>query len=148
MTRIDRDDRPIDFGPMRAERLDPELSAARWAALVDRIEAAAAPELARRAARAGSAWLVDSVTRAVARFTIPALVAAAAAVFAVAGTSESGDAGSSELLASQAMNAEVAQQALSLESRADWIVRQQAPSPDDLARAIDPSGTSDGGEQE
>ena len=150
MTRIDRDDdAPIDFGPLVSDRLDPERSAARWAALVGRIEAAAAPELARRAARAGSVWVVDSVTRAVARFAVPALIAAAVALIAVIGTAESTPEASGGLLASQAINAEVAQQALSLDAQhADWIARQQAPSADDLARAIDPTGGSDVGEQE
>lgn len=148
MTRIERDDdRPIDFGPLVSERLDADRSAARWAALVSRIEVAAAPELARRAARAGGTWIVDSVTRAVARFAIPALVAAAAAIFAAVGTGETPES-SSELLASQAINAEVAQQALSIDSRADWIARQQAPSAEDLASLLDPAASNTAGEQE
>lgn len=149
MTRIERDDEgPIDFAPLLADRLDADRSAARWASLVSRIEAAAAPELARRAARAGGTWLVDNVARAVARFAAPALVAAAAAIFAVLGTSDGSEPAPTELVASQVINAEVAQQALSLDERADWITRQQAPSVDDLARAIDPGATTTVGEHE
>jgi hypothetical protein len=143
-----RDDGPIDFGPMLTDRLDADRSAARWASLVGRIEAAAAPELARRAARAGGTWLVDNVSRAVARFAAPALIAAAAAIFAAVGTSGSSDPVPSELVASQAISDEAAQQALSLGERADWITQQEAPSVDDLARAIDPGARSSVGEPE
>jgi hypothetical protein len=146
MTRIERDDDgPIDFAPLLADRLDADRSAARWPSLVPRSAAPAAPELARRAARAGGSWIVDNVARAVARVAAPALVAAAAAIF-VAVTSDASDPAPTEIVASQAINDEVARQALSLGERADWISRQQAPSVDDLARAIDPGVTT--GEQE
>jgi hypothetical protein len=156
MTRIDRDDEgPIDFGPMHADRLDAGELSPRWVALVGRIEAAAAPELARRAtigaARVGRVagfWLVDSVTSAVARFAAPALVAAAAAVFAAVSATRATDPIAVEMVASQAISDEVAFQALSLDERADWITKQQAPSADDLARVLDPSAVPSPGEQE
>src|SRR5256885_7113176 len=89
MTRFDDDNAdPVDLTPLWPDRGGGATD--RWAALVSRIETAAAPELARRAARLtrdSVTWagdrLLDGVVAAVARFAAPALVAVAAAIVIV-----------------------------------------------------------------
>src|SRR5205085_2080602 len=129
---------PIDFSALRAGRADPVASPERWAALVGRIEAAAAPELARRADRAAlrnpGPWLIENVASAVARFTTPALVAAAAAVIIAVGVSWRAEQSSVDLLPPTDM---VATQLLSDDSAA-WVSADREFTAADLVRAIDP----------
>src|SRR5438067_6704316 len=127
---------PVDLTPVWPGRDAPD----RWATLVARIETAAAPELARRAAiltRAGDR-LVDGVVAAVARFAAPAFIAAAAAiVIAVAASrQEAAPQSSSALVASsEALSEETVQQALRGSGEA-WIAEQRAANADDLVQAM------------
>jgi hypothetical protein len=66
---------PVDFSP-----LDPRDGEGHWERLAARIEAAAAPELARRAAGKGSPWV-----SLVARYAAPLFAAAAAITLVSAG---------------------------------------------------------------
>jgi hypothetical protein len=137
-----RDDGPVDLSALLGGRRSPE----RWEALAARIEAAAAPELARRGARAGRTGLVDGVVTAVARFARPVLVAAAAAIVIAVGASRGGDAAPADavdLVASAETLSEVTvQQALGAQA-ADTAIAEI----DALVRAMYGDGAG-GGDQE
>ncbi len=112
------DEPPVDLTPLR-------LGAGRFDALAARIEAAATHELARRAEREG-------LQRTLARAAWPALIAAAAALFAVVGLGRSSGASTDSSLAASGIERIVAASAVN----ASWIMEQSAPSDDDLAQAI------------
>jgi hypothetical protein len=112
------EDRPIDLGRIGLE-------AARHEALAARIEAAAAPALARRALSAG-------VQQALARAAWPALLAAAAALLVAVGLRGSGDDDAQPSLAVAGIERIVP----SATADVDWIEEQRAPTNDDLVQAI------------
>ncbi|HET7458051.1 MAG TPA: hypothetical protein VFJ74_10375 [Gemmatimonadaceae bacterium] len=145
--------RPLDFSALRrggrGGTTDTATPDDRWEALARRIDAAAAPELARRAtaARRGGngAGAAPEILFAIARSARPALLAVAASVvfaLAVAGLSSGGatTGGAPAMTVADANVAEVSvARALSVdEPAASWIMQQRAPSADDLARIIDP----------
>ncbi len=111
-----RDDGPVDLSALLGGRRSPE----RWEALAARIEAAAGPELARRAARAGRTGLVDGVVAVVARFARPALAAAAAAIVFAVGATRGGDAGAGDAVdvvaSAETLSEATVQQALGAEA--------------------------------
>jgi hypothetical protein len=112
------EDRPIDLGRLR-------LKGARHEALAARIEAAAAPALARRALSAG-------VQQALARAAWPALFAAAAAMLLAVGLGSSGDSDAQPGLAVAGIERIVPDATADV----DWIEQQSTPTNDDLAQAI------------
>jgi hypothetical protein len=112
------EDRPIDLGRLRLE-------GARHEALAARIEAAAAPALARRALSAG-------VQQTLARAAWPALLAAAAALLVAVGLRGSGDSDVQPSLAVAGIERIVPGATADI----DWIEEQSAPTNDDLAQAI------------
>jgi hypothetical protein len=129
-----RDEGPVDLAILWPERRSPE----RWAALVARIEGAAAPELARRAGRLTTVDLVDAVVAAVARFAAPALIAAAAAVIIALGVARRTEASASEVVAARTLSEETVQEALrgsASTGGAAWIAQQGAPSVDEVVDA-------------
>jgi hypothetical protein len=109
---------PADLTSLRLDALPLE-------ALAARIDAAAAPVLARRSLREG-------VQQALARAAWPALLAAAAAMFAVVGLGGSTDAAAEQGLAAVGLERIVPGAA----SDVSWIEEQRAPTDDDLAQAI------------
>ena len=112
------EDRPIDLSRLRLE-------GARHEALAARIEAAAAPALARRALSAG-------VQQTLARAAWPALFAAAAAMLVAVGLRGSSDNDTQPSLAVAGIERIVPGAAADV----DWIEQQSAPTNDDLAQAI------------
>jgi hypothetical protein len=112
------EDRPIDLRRLRLE-------GARHEALAARIEAAAAPALARRALSAG-------VQQTLARAAWPALFAAAAAMLVAVGLGASGDSDTQPGLAVAGIERIVP----GATADVDWIEEQSAPTNDDLAQAI------------
>ena len=112
------EDRPIDLGMLRLE-------SARHEALAARIEAAAAPALARRALRAG-------LQQTLARAAWPALFAAAAAMLVAVGLGGSGDNDTQPSLAVAGIERIVP----GATADVDWIEEQSAPTNDALAQAI------------
>lgn len=112
------DEPPVDLTPLRLE-------ADRFDALAARIEAAAAPELTRRAEP-------EDLQRTLARAAWPALIAAAAALLAVVGLGRSSGASADSSLAASGIERIVPASAVN----ASWIMEQSAPSDDDLAQAI------------
>jgi len=112
------EDRPIDLGRLRLE-------GARYEALAARIEAAAAPALARRALSAG-------VQQTLARAAWPALLAAAAALLVAVGLGGSGDNDAQPSLAVAGIERIVP----GATADVGWIEEQRAPTDDDLAQAI------------
>ena len=112
------EDRPIDLSRLRLE-------GARHEALAARIEAAAAPALARRARSAG-------VQQMLARAAWPALFAAAAAMLVAVGLRGSGDNDAQPGLAVAGIERIVP----GTTADVDWIEEQSAPTNDDLAQAI------------
>jgi hypothetical protein len=113
------EDRPIDLGRLRLE-------GARHEALAARIEAAAAPALARRALSAG-------VQQTLARAAWPALLAAAAALLAAVGLGDSGDDDDAQPSLAVAGIERIVPGAT---ADVDWIEEQRAPTNDDLVQAI------------
>lgn len=119
---------------------DDARGAARWEALAARIEAAAAPELARRAAGPGTA--VIDLAPVLARALRPALVAAAAALLVAVGLSlgtatDAGGAVSDEAPTGQLVSdASVAQALLVRAADAPWLAEGRVPSREALARAV------------
>ena len=112
------EDRPIDLSRLRLE-------GARHEALAARIEAAAAPALARRALRAG-------LQQTLARAAWPALFAAAAAMLVAVGLGRSGDNATQPSLAVAGIERIVP----GATADVDWIEEQSAPTNDALAQAI------------
>jgi hypothetical protein len=112
------EDRPIDLSRLR-------LDGARHEALAARIEAAAAPALARRALRAG-------LQQTLARAAWPALFAAAAAMLVAVGLGRSGDSDAQPGLAVVGIERIVPGRTADV----DWIEEQSAPTNDALAQAI------------
>jgi len=112
------DEPPVDLGPLR---LDP----IRLEALAARIDRAAAPALARRAA-------AEELQRTLARAAWPALVAAAAALVAAVGLHRSSSTSTEPGLATAGIERIVPASA----SSATWILDQSAPSDADLVQAI------------
>jgi hypothetical protein len=112
------EDRPIDLSWLRLE-------GARHEALAARIEATAAPVLARRALGAG---LQQTLARAV----WPALFAAAAAMLLAVGLGGSGDSDAQASLAVAGIERIVPGATVDV----DWIEQQSAPTNDALAQAI------------
>jgi hypothetical protein len=112
------EDRPIDLGMLR-------LDGARHDALAARIEAAAAPALARRALSTG-------VQQTLARAAWPALFAAAAAMVVAVGLGGSGDNDTQPGLAVAGIERIVPAATVDVE----WIEDQSAPTNDALAQAI------------
>jgi len=112
------EDRPIDLGRLRLE-------GARHEALAARIEAAAAPPLARRALSAG-------LQQTLARAAWPALIAAAAALLLAVGLRGSGDSATEPGLAVAGIERIVP----GATADVGWIEEQSAPTNDDLAQAI------------
>ena len=112
------EDRPIDLSRLRLE-------GGRHEALAARIEAAAAPALARRALAAG-------LQQTLARAAWPALFAAAAAVLLAVGLGRSDDNASQPSLAVAGIERIVPGATADM----DWIEEQSAPTNDDLAQAI------------
>jgi hypothetical protein len=112
------EDRPIDLSRLRLE-------GARHEALAARIEAAAAPALARRA-------LATGLQQTLARAAWPALVAAAAAMLVAVGLGGSGDDDTQPSLAVAGIERIVP----GATADVDWIEDQSAPTNDDLAQAI------------
>ena len=116
-------------------------TAARWEALAARIEAAAAPELARRAAERGA--VVDLVPL-LARALRPALAAAAAVAVVVGSGVGRGaqdprvaDGAAEELVGGQLVTAAQVAQALRVDdAEAAWLARGAAPSREALAEAV------------
>ena len=140
---------PVDLSALR--------DAPRWEALAARIERAAAPELARRAAARGGATpdasddgVIDLVPL-LARALRPAMLAAAAAALAVgvglsrgrpASTPATADV--DDVTAGQLVSeAQVAQALRVGDANATWLAEGTAPSEEALAQAIgfDPAGT-------
>lgn len=121
---------PVDLTPLAGLRLDP----VRADALLARIEAAAAPGLARRATVAPAPVGRSAgreLERVLARFSWPALAAAAAAVvILVVQTGSSTDPTSGSTLAS------VAQSLTQTDSSTHWIAEQSTPTDADLVWAI------------
>jgi hypothetical protein len=113
------EDRPIDLSRLRLE-------GTRHEALAARIEAAAAPALARRA-------LATGLQQTLARAAWPALFAAAAAMLVAVGLGRSGDSDSEPSLAVAGIERIVPGGAT---ADVDWIEEQSAPTNDDLAQAI------------
>lgn len=117
----DAGDGPVDLTALFGDRR----TTAEWETLAQRIERAAAPELARRAARSGgrSAGLLDGVAAVVARFATPALVAAAAAIVIAIGATRQGDAPAAEaavdvVASAESLSEETVRQALGAEPAA------------------------------
>ena len=139
--------RPLDLSALRVGGRSAATPAVpdRWEALARRIEAAAAPELARRAARARRNGGAPAVLFAIARAARPALLAlAASAVFALALARSTGTTSTTAPVESSL--GQVAEVSIAKALRVDepaesWLIQQRAPSADDLARAIDPAGT-------
>ena len=139
MTTHDPDETtPVDLTPLWPDRGTPD----RWASLVARIETSAAPELARRAGRltrSAAVGLVDGVVAAVARFAMPAFVAAAAAIAIAVLSSRQMEApmtATGDVVASsESLSEETVQQAL-LGADGAWIAEQRAPNADDLVRPL------------
>lgn len=130
-----RDEGPVDLAALFGDRRTPE----RWAALAARIEAAAAPELARRAvlARRGGG-LLDGVVNAVARFAAPALVAAAAAIVIAIGASRQGDLppdAAPVVASAETLSEQTVRQALGDEPDG-WLGSRDASDADELVRAM------------
>ncbi|AHG92910.1 hypothetical protein J421_5375 (plasmid) [Gemmatirosa kalamazoonensis] len=139
MTTHDPDETTaVDLTPLWPDRGTPD----RWASLVARIESAAAPELARRAGRltrSAAVSVVDGVVAAVARFAVPAFVAAAAAIVIAllsARQIEAPMAATGDVVATAgSLSEETVQQAL-LGADGAWIAEQRAPDADDLVRSM------------
>ena len=139
MTTHDPDETTVvDLTPLWPDRGTPD----RWASLVARIESAAAPELARRAGRltrSAAVSVVDGVVAAVARFAVPAFVAAAAAIVIAllsARQIEAPMAATGDVIATAgSLSEETVQQAL-LGADGAWIAEQRAPDADDLVRTM------------
>jgi hypothetical protein len=115
--------------------------AGRWEALAARVEAAAAPELARRAAGGGGrGGVVFDLVPVLARALRPALFAAAAALLAAVGLSRgvaADSAAGDEVPVGQLVSdASVAQALRVREADAPWLAGGEAPSREALARAI------------
>jgi hypothetical protein len=133
------DELPADLRALRG----PGDGATRWEALAARIDAAAAPELARRAAArasGGTGTPVRDLAPLLARALRPALAAAAAAALVVGtGLTRGGsdaaadDAGTAGQLVSAA---EVAEALRVGDDEAAWLARGAAPSREALARAV------------
>jgi len=131
-----------------ALRLPAPLRAARLAALAARIDAAAAPELARRAAPsrlARTRWYVaspDDATTLLARALRPSLLAAAAALLLAIALGRTSDAAGSvqttrDPIAGQLVADAAIAEALAVDSQdAEWIAQRDVPSDDELLRAI------------
>ncbi len=123
---------PVDLTPLAGLRLDP----ARSEALLARIEAATAPGLARRAAARVEVrprpTIEREVERVLARFSWPALAAAAIAALLVlqSGTTTSSDTNAATTLVS------VAQTLTQTDSATRWIADQSTPTDADLVWAI------------
>lgn len=122
-----------------------------WEALAARIEAAAAPELARRAAGGRTTvrgTTVRELAPVLARALRPAFLAAAAALLMAVGLSwgtaaDAAPAAGDEAPAGQLVSdASVAQALAVREADAPWLAEGQAPSREALARAIgvEPAG--------
>ena len=109
---------PIDLSPLRLE-------GARHEALAARIEAAAAPALARRALGAG-------LQQTLARAAWPALFAAAAALLVAVGLRGTADRDAQPGLAVAGIERIVPGATVDV----DWIENQSAPTNDALAQAI------------
>lgn len=130
--------------------------AAAWEALAARIDAVAAPELARRAAQAtGRGATVRDLMPVLARTLRPALLAAAAAFLVAVGLSRGGEtadamAAADDAPAGQLVSDPSVAQALAVrDADAPWLAEGRAPSRDALARAIglEPTGAGvDGAE--
>lgn len=127
-----------------------------WEALAARIEAAAAPELARRAAgrrMTGRGTTVPDLAPVLARALRPAFLAAAAALLVAVGLSWGGAAADAATAAGDdapagqlVSDASVAQALAVREADAPWLAEGQAPSREALARAIgvEPAGAGGG----
>lgn len=138
-----------DAGAVDLRALSGAREAAHWEALAARIEAAAAPELARRAALPrvpgmGGAMVIE-LAPVLARALRPAFLAAAAALVAAVGLSRGTSGGATaggvvagdELASGQLVSdASVAQALLVREADAPWLAEGRAPSREALARAI------------
>jgi hypothetical protein len=130
---------PVDLTAMFGGRR----STAEWEALAARIERAAAPELARRAARSGirvGGSLLDGIAAAVARFAAPALVAAAAAIVIAVGATRQSDASSSDgavgvVASAESLSEETVRQALGAAPTA-WAADSGDFGTDELVRAL------------
>jgi hypothetical protein len=125
---IDDSESPLSEPPVDLRGLRPD--PARLEALALRIEAAAAPALARRA-------VTEDVQRTLARAAWPALVAAAAALVAAVGLGRAAGASAEESLATTGVERIVPAASV----QASWIVDQSAPSDADLAQAIGLGGS-------
>jgi hypothetical protein len=112
------EDRPIDLSPLGLE-------GARHESLAARIEAAAAPALARRA-------LATGLQQTLARAAWPALFAAAAAMLVAVGLERSGENATQPSLAAAGIERILP----GATADVDWIEEQSAPTNDDLAQAI------------
>jgi hypothetical protein len=138
----------VDLSALRHGRADSPASAARWEALAARIEAAAGPELARRAAERGT---VLDIVPLLARALRPALAAAAAVAMVVgsgvarrAQEARASDGIPEELAAGQLVTpAQVAQALRVDDAEAAWLARGAAPSQEALAEAVGLGGAGE-----
>jgi hypothetical protein len=136
-------DRPVDLSALR-----PNDARERRDALAARIVAAAGPELARRrgraAARLGRVSLVDGVVSLVARFSAPALVAAAVALLVAIAASRvvTPDAPGDLIASSETLSDETVRQALrdGVDAGAAWITQQRVPSAEEIVGGADEGG--------
>lgn len=134
MTHGNEDERPVDLTGLWPDRQSPE----RWAALVARIETAAAPELARRAGRLGRLGTAEGIAAALARFAGPALVAAAAAiVIAVAASRRAGDGAPADMMAAvETLSDETVQALYGVDAATGLVAPQDTTSSEELVRAL------------
>lgn len=120
----------VDLSPLKPLTLD----AARAEALLQRVRAAAAPGLERRAAALRASGrrttAAREVERLLARFTWAAIAAAAAAVFVVARYTGESDTGATPVTAT------VAQAVTGTDSTTSWVAQQAVPTDVELALAL------------
>lgn len=139
MTRPD-DGTPVDLAPLRAHSLDAACAPARWEQLVRRIDAAAAPELARRRNDALAAARTPGVVGVIARYATP-MVAAAAAI-AIAATALAVTAPSNASAGTLITDEVSVARALQVrEPAATWLASDQGPSSGDIVSAVTGDGT-------